>query len=701
MAAPLILDDPVDRITGIGDRQKDKLAKLNIRSVRDFIFHFPRRYDDFSEIVPIRSLRSGAQQTVKGTLWHVEQSNSRGGLRMLKATVVDPTGVLHLVWFNQPYLKDQLKEGTDLLVSGKVEVFRGVLSFNNPSFEPVPKADTDDTSKPAGAGSLHVGRIIPIYAETEGVTSKWLRTKIRTALDHTLNLVEERQPAELLARQKLLGIREALEQVHFPGNQKQLARARERLGFDELFFWQLRALLRKSEWKSSRKAVPMTIQTEALKTFRAALPFDLTECQRRSIREILEDIRSPSPMSRLLEGDVGSGKTVVAAAGLLNAAAQGAQSALMAPTEILAEQHYRSLVSLLKKHKLSIALLTGSRALLSGRDGEDISRPDLLKIIKSGEVNIVVGTHALIQDDVVYQSLALVVIDEQHRFGVEQRKALMRKGAAPDVLVMTATPIPRSLALALFGDLELSILDEMPKGRKPILTEVVYASNRTRVHEFVKKQLDSGRQAFVICPLVEESEVLEVKAATEEHELLQQGAFKNYRLGLLHGRMKSKDKDAVIQAFRAGEYQMLVSTSVVEVGVDIPNASVMLIEGAERFGLAQLHQFRGRVGRGAEQSYCFLFATTTAPESEQRLRAMVRCQDGFQLSEEDLKLRGPGEVFGTRQSGIPDLRMASLLDAQLIKRVREEAELWVGHPSFEMYFGAAVASGTGDSLVWN
>ncbi len=701
MTAPLLLDEPVDRISGIGDRQKTKLSRLHIHTVRDLIFHFPRRYDDFSEIVPIRQLRAGAQQTVRGVLWHVENANSRRGLRMLKATVVDSTGVVNLVWFNQPYLKDQLKEGQELLVSGTVDVYRGILSFNNPGFEPVPAVAAGSSPDGAGIASLHVGRITPVYPETEGVTSKWLRTRIRMAIDQTLEQVEERLPAELLARQGMIGIRTAVEQVHFPDDQKLLARSRERLGFDELFFWQLRSLLRKKDWKSARKALPMMIQTEVLKAFRAALPFELTECQRRSIREILEDIRSPAPMSRLLEGDVGSGKTVVAAAGLLNAAAQGAQGALMAPTEILAEQHFRSLVPLLGPQGTTVALLTSARAQLSGAGPEEISRKDLLEQIAAGKASVVVGTHALIQEDVVFKALALVVIDEQHRFGVEQRKALMSKGAAPDVLVMTATPIPRSLALALFGDLELSILDEMPKGRKIIITEVVHVDQRLRVYAEVKRQLDAGRQAFVICPLVEESETLEVKAATEEFDLLQRGVFSNYKLALLHGRMKSRDKDAVIQAFRAGEYDMLVSTSVVEVGVDIPNATVMLIEGAERFGLAQLHQFRGRVGRGSEQSFCYLFATTNAPESEQRLRAMVRCHDGFQLSEEDLKLRGPGEVFGTRQSGIPDLRMASLLDAVLIKRVREEAEQWVQKTDCLQIFGAGLTAAGDGSLVWN
>ncbi|HNT29577.1 MAG TPA: ATP-dependent DNA helicase RecG [bacterium] len=693
MQTTLHLTSPVTHLYGIGAKQAEKLGHLGIATLQDLIWHLPRRYDDFSRTVRVRELRIGEKQTVRGVLWKLQENRSRRGLNLLQATLVDESGVVHLTWFNQPFLKKQLVEGSELYVSGKVDLYRGYPTFSNPSF--LSSADSEhDTAK-----SLHVGRIVPVYAETAGITSKWLRGKVKAALDAVIGELSERLPVELLRRQKLLGLPEALREIHFPTDAQLLRKARERIGFEELFYWQLRALMHKRDWQQAGKAYPCRIETEALRTLKSQLPFSLTQAQSRAVREILEDIRKPYPMNRLLEGDVGSGKTIVAAIGAYNAVVQGLQAVIMTPTEILAEQHFTGLSKLFHGYAFEICLLTGTGARLSS--GESISKLDCYSRLADGSISLLIGTHAVIQEGITFDKLAYVVIDEQHRFGVQQRGFLSKSSGNPDVLVMTATPIPRTLALALYGDLEVSIIDEMPKGRKPIITKQISPGKRQAMYGFLRQQLDDGHQAYVICPLVEESDVLEVKSATEEVERLRLHELKGYRLGLLHGRLKSRDKEAVLRAFRDQELDVLVSTSVVEVGVDVPNATIMLIEGAERFGLAQLHQFRGRVGRGEAQSYCFLLSEADNEEAQKRLDALVRSTDGFKLAEEDLKLRGPGEVFGRRQSGVPDLKMASLLDIRLIKRVREEAELWVDRLNDFPEISAAIRQLEHQDIVWN
>ncbi|HDS11838.1 MAG TPA: ATP-dependent DNA helicase RecG, partial [Candidatus Wirthbacteria bacterium] len=658
------------------------------------VFYFPRRYEDYSRQTSIKEVRVGAKQTLRGTIWQISSKRSRKGLNYLQANLLDGTGVVNLVWFNQGYLKKSLKENQDLVVSGLVENFRGVLTITNPAFEIVGNAESGDNED-----LLHVGRIVPIYPQTEGLTSKWLRAKIRAVLDLLLADIPESLPSVLLQQENLLGLHEAIEEVHFPSNQDKLAKARERLGFEELFYLQLKALQAKQNWQAVGKGYQIEIKTAALKEFKQGLPFMLTTAQNQAIREILTDQKSPLPMNRLLEGDVGSGKTIVACIAILNSLANGYQAALMAPTEILAEQHYLNLGPVLVRHGYTVSLLTSARQEVYDRPGQ--SRADLIHQIESGEIELVIGTHALLQEDVIFKRLSLVVIDEQHRFGVDQRGKLTQQPGRPDVLVMTATPIPRTLALAMFGDLDISIIDQLPAGRQLIKTNIIQERDRLSAYEFVRKQLKSGYQAFVVCPLVEESEKMELKAATEEFELLQSGPFKDFKLGLLHGRMKSKEKEQVIAEFRSGQLHVLVTTAVVEVGVDIPNATIMMIEGAERFGLAQLHQFRGRVGRGSAQSYCLLFSSAQSEESRARLQALVKSNDGFALAEKDLELRGPGEVFGSRQSGIPDLRMASLLDARLLKKARQAAEHWLDQLSDYPQLAQKIQKLSQDGIVWN
>lgn len=707
------LGSPLSELYRVGPKQMERLEKLNLLTVRDLLFHFPRRYEDYSQSVEIHDLQEGISQTIKGRVTRSQLVNTRRGMKMFKALLSDGSGVLELTWFNQAYLQEVIREGEELIVSGVPKDFRGSLGILNPSFE-VLKPEQE------GKENLHVGRIVPVYPETAGLTSKWLRSKLKVILDEVLVEIKDQLPTELIQRQDLLPLPDALKELHFPTEGKTLQQARERLGFEELFFLQLKGVLARRAWVAQGKSFPVKVMKEPLAQFTRSLPFQLTSAQQRAVKEILQDVGGKAPMNRLLEGDVGSGKTVVAVMGLLNAVVNGYQGALMAPTEILAQQHFYGLIKLLEPFRLRIALLTAAKtelcSPLSEEDQQQLQalggsvkttsilpykRDTLHEYIALGNVDIVIGTHSLIQDRLHFHQLSLAVIDEQHRFGVEQRGKLTQQHGNPDVLVMTATPIPRTLALALYGDLELSIIDELPAGRKPIVTRIIPQNKRERAYEFVRKELDAGRQVYVICPLVEESEKLEVKSAVEEYERLQNGPFRDYSLGLLHGRLPSDEKQSVIECFRQKEIDLLVSTSVVEVGVDVPNASIMLIEGAERFGISQLHQFRGRVGRGEAQSYCLLFSDSDNEASQERLQALVNSTNGFELAEEDLKLRGPGEVFGTKQSGIPDLKMASLLDAKLLKRSREEAERWADRLDQFPQFSSRLKQIENDGVVWN
>jgi ATP-dependent DNA helicase RecG len=655
-AERLGLDAPITVMVGISTGYAEKFARLGVRTIRDLLFLLPRRYDDYRNLKPINRLEYGEEVTIIASVWDAGARRARGGAPIFTATLSDGSGLVQCTWFNQPYLADKIKPKTQIVVSGKVDEYLGRLTFQSPEWEPLERE------------LLHTARLVPVYPLTEGLSGKWLRRLMKRTLDYWAPRVHEHLPESMRQSTGLMGISDALTHIHFPDDWSDLERARQRLAFDELFIVQIGVLRQRQMWRS-QPGRALNFDPAAVGGFIQSLPYPLTGAQKRALDQILDDLKSGVPMNRLLQGDVGSGKTVVAAAAMMAVVASGAQAALMAPTEILAEQHLKTLVKLFAQlaRPPVIELLTGSTP----------DKEAIYARLAAGEVNIVVGTHALIQPNVTFHDLAFLVIDEQHRFGVEQRAALRQKGQSetnPHVLVMTATPIPRTLALTLYGDLDLSIIDEMPPGRQKIETRWLFPTERERAYSFIRAQVEKGHQAFIICPLVEESEKVEAKAAVEEYERLQKHVFPNYKLGLLHGRMKSGEKDAAMAAFARGELHALVSTSVVEVGIDVPNATVMLVEGANRFGLAQLHQFRGRVGRGQHASYCLLLADSTNAESDERLKAIESTHDGFALAEKDLELRGPGEFFGTRQSGLPDLKVAQLADVKLLDMAREQAQ---------------------------
>ncbi len=645
---------PVGSLSGVGPKAVVALGRLGIHSIKDLLYHFPRRHLDRRSVTAIADLAPGVEATVCGTVWQVQTKRSPvQGLTVTDAVIQDESGALHAVWFNQPYLARTLSRPGRVVLSGKVEIAAdGAVQLASPELE----FDSNDL--------LHTGRLVPFYGKTEGLSDKQIRTWVRLALGATSGQLREPLPADVLQDSGLPGLAEALSQAHFPDDDAALAGARRRLAFDEFLLIQLGVLRRRREWRESEPGVAMPAGPRVLQEYFDLLPFELTAAQRRVIDEILVDMAQALPMSRLLQGDVGSGKTVVAAAACLVAVRSGYQAALMAPTEVLAQQHHRTVARLLAPFGLSVELVSGS--LRRGEKGR------VWAACAAGEIDVLVGTHALIQEDGSFKSLGLAVVDEQHRFGVRQRGALRRKGYHPDLLVMTATPIPRTLALSVYGDLDVSVIDALPPGRRAIKTFPVSPDNRHSAYDFLRKQVRGGRQGFIICPLIEESDKIEARAAKAEHERLQR-QFTDLRLALLHGKMSPKEKDAVMMAFRDGFVDVLVSTAVVEVGIDVPNATVMLIEGAERFGLSQLHQFRGRVGRGEHQSYCLLLSDSPGAEDNPRLRAVVENQDGFALAEEDLKLRGPGEFFGTRQSGLPDLKVAKLSDVTVLEAARRQA----------------------------
>ncbi len=678
---------PLTVLRGIGPKQAENLERLGLRTMGEALYYFPRRYVDYSELKTINRLEYGEEITLVATVWETTVRRIRGGQAQMVQTILsDSTGVIQVTWFNQPWLRSRLMEGKQVQVAGRVDQYLGRLTLQNPALEEVDKE------------SLETGRIVPVYSLTQGISPVAMRRWMYEAVGYTAPKVSDPLPERIRTRARLLPLSEALLQIHFPDSQEMLAAARKRLAFDEMFLLQLGVQQQRAERKADN-ARPLSAADEALKGWIAALPYTLTGAQQNALADIRADLSRATPMNRLLQGDVGSGKTVAAALAMAVAVEAGAQAAMMAPTAILAEQHYLNISKLLapaqtpqtpsvsqsrsvstpslRSEALRKTLRDSQIALLLGAT-PDSEKQKIYAGLREGSIKIVIGTQALIQNKVEFATLGLVVMDEQHRFGVAQRAKLRGKGSAgaPHVLVMTATPIPRTLALTVYGELDLSIINEMPPGRLPVETRIVYVNERERAYAFLRQQVQQGRQAYVICPLVEESEKIEAKAAVEEYERLQTQVFPDLRLGLLHGRMKAEEKETVMARFRAGEIQALVSTSVVEVGVDVPNASVVLVEGANRFGLSQLHQLRGRVGRGAHQSYCLLasdLGSNAKDESNVRLKAMEEIQDGFVLAEKDLALRGPGEFLGTRQSGFGDLKLARLTDLPLIDLARREA----------------------------
>jgi ATP-dependent DNA helicase RecG len=680
------LSTPITRVRSVGTRSATRLAKLGIRSVRQLLWHLPARYEDYSLAVPIADVIPGQKQSIQGEVVSIVSRHIwPKRMTITTATLRDDTGAIRAVWFNQPYLEETLSQGTLLSVAGKMVLDKRGLYISNPIYEKITPAQTADV------GNLrHTGRLIPIYPETEGVTSKYLRFLIQPLLERLA--IPDPLPVAVRRQYDLTDLTDALRTVHYPDTEEAVPAARERLAFDDLLLLQLKAL-RERRLINRLRSIRIPMDAAYMRTLIATLPFALTKDQRVATLEILRDMERVYPMNRLMEGDVGSGKTVVALLAALHAAKAGHQTVVLAPTEVLAQQHYRTLRSLAASANLHTALLTGSGALFDDREA---TKAAVKRAVGAGQVQIVIGTHAVIRDDVRFNTLALVVIDEQHRFGIEQRAALMkadrhRSGAVPHLLSMTATPIPRTLALTIFGDLDISLIHEKPKGRQPIETSVVSSVERQRVYDFVRQQVRGGRQVFVICPAIDPTAPIapgtapaggrqgrlsalwaQVKAVEEEYTRLSSQVFPDLKVAMLHGRMKPAQKQAVMREFKDGWHDILVSTSVIEVGVDVPNASIMVVEGADRFGLAQLHQFRGRVGRAEHQSYCFLFSSDDTT-GNRRLQAMTKTDDGFLLAEQDMKIRGPGEFFGIKQSGLPDLTMAALANVDLIKKARTAA----------------------------
>ncbi len=651
------LDEAIVTVPYVGPKRQALFEKLGINTVRDALEYFPKDYHDRSTLRTIAELNYGNKETFVAEVRTVSVRRLRNSTNLLTAVLADHTGTIEATWFTRGYYRPSIEQGQEMIFTGKIGQYHGKLKVEGAEFEDIER------------GLLHSGRIVPIYRSTEGLPPKLLRRVLHDVVSYHAPRVAEYLPPYLLERDGLSDLSDALGEIHFPSSWDGLETARRRLGFGELFEMQLGALIKQAARRKQAGGVRLSVDHPDLDLFLGNLPFRLTGAQQRVINEVLGDAGSEAPMLRMLQGDVGSGKTVVAAAALVAAVAGGYQGALMAPTEILAEQHYRNVTRLLEpmgERAPRVALLTGS---LKGR-----ARTQVYEGIASGEVQIVIGTHAIIQQAVEFQRLALAIVDEQHRFGVEQRAALVAKAHAnPHMLVMTATPIPRSLALTAYGDLDLSIIDEMPPGRQEILTQAFGPAERSQAYARLHEEAEAGRQAFVICPLVEESEKVEAKAAVAEYERLQGDVFPDLRLGLLHGRMKAAEKDRVMEQFRDRELDVLVSTSVVEVGIDIPNATVMLVEGADRFGLAQLHQFRGRVGRGAQRSYCLLLADSPGEDGRKRLEIVEQNTDGFFLAEQDLLMRGPGEFYGLRQSGALNLKVASLADVGLLEETRKLA----------------------------
>ena len=705
----LTLKTDAREISRVGESTAKRLKKLGIENARDLLFYFPFRYDDFTRLTPIDKLLAGVSANVVGQIELIQNKRSwKRRMNITEALITDGTETLKVIWFNQPFIARNLKVGDKISLAGKVEDDYGSFVMKSPVYEkiqipltPFVKGGKYNPPTPpyqGGSNAIHTQGLVPNYHLTANLTHKQVRFLIKQIIT-LADGVDDWLPGEIKKDIKLINLAEAIRKIHFPKNNSDIKKARERLAFDELFLIQLQSQLVRRSLDLSR-APAIKFQETETKKFVDSLPFKLTDAQRKAAWEILQDLAKDKPMTRLLEGDVGSGKTIVVIIAMLNVALSGKQAVLMVPTEILAKQHYDTVCRLLAGFDVKVGLVTRSQKKMNNvlgilYNGEEIKKDEQSALNTKyiiQNTNIIIGTHALIQEDihpvksgeagaqpfnrVEFKNLALAVIDEQHRFGVEQRKKLLEKSGselAPHLLSMTATPIPRSLALALYGDLDLSVLNQMPKDRKKIITSVVPESKRAKAYEFIRAQIKEGRQVFVICPLIDLSDKLGVKSVEEEYRKLDKIVFPELTMGKLHGKMKALEKEKIMSEFLAGKIKILVATSVVEVGVDVPNASVMMIEGADRFGLAQLHQFRGRVGRSVHQSYCFLFTDNDNEQTLNRLEALVKYSNGFELAKIDLKFRGPGEVYGVEQKGFPELKMASLFDYALMKQARDQA----------------------------
>ncbi|MCM8780997.1 MAG: ATP-dependent DNA helicase RecG [Candidatus Omnitrophica bacterium] len=667
----------VQYLKGIGPKKAKALQKVGIRTIEDLLYYFPRRYEDRTNLLPIASLKEHQTYTIKAKVLVKSQRQSlkRRGFNILEVVVGDDTGKIFCVWFNQPYLKDYFKIGQTLILYGKIERYAGRLQMNSPEFEII--SEESDTKPQTGSQeSLHTGRLVSVYTLPEGITQRSFRQIIKNTLDTYLSQLNDFLPYDIRAKNNLFNLAKSLINIHFPQSLEFQKEAYRRLSFEEFFIFQLPLALRKLR-KKDRPGIAHQIEGELVEDFIANLPFQLTQAQKRVFGEIKSDMARPQPMQRLLQGDVSSGKTVVATLASLVAIQGGYQAVFMVPTEILARQHYEKINSQ-SRGKISIGLLTSSLS--------EKAKKMIYQETKEGRLQLVIGTHALLEKAVKFKNLGLVVIDEQHKFGVGQRALLPQKGNNPDVLIMTATPIPRTLAITLYGDLDISVIDELPYGRRPIKTLHFSFKQRQKAYEIVREQLKKGFQAYVIYPVIEESYDLDMMGLKSVYEELGQSELRGFNLGLIHGRLRQREQDEIMLRFKNKEIQCLVSTTVLEVGIDVPETTCMVIEYAERFGLSQLHQLRGRVGRAGFESYCILISDVLTPEARARIEAMLNYHDGFRIAEEDLRIRGPGEFFGSRQHGLSELKIANpLTQLQLLKKAKEEATRLVRFdPNLEM-----------------